>query len=165
MKSQISIPVFSELAPTYPFIMPEAFRTLVSLLAIEDPEFPLEAIPRFGLNFFDKLIATYYSAMGIDVTFGYRRGNNPQELTLPLIPRKAVHVWLRRFITAYPDKLWNSLNIILRDIPVLIDPITEEPFKHKIIPRSCFPSEDASHAEASLLNKATGEYRMSVEKQ
>jgi hypothetical protein len=163
MNTRSSVPVNPDLTRAYPFIMPETFSNIAGLFLIENPEFgPPAVISMVGIGFLDAIFIVYYSLMGMDFTCAVRQGNDPDDKTLPLIQRKAVHAWLRRYIIAYPDELWMRLNIILRDVPALIDPLTETPFTHKIIPRSCLPSK-GSDAEASALSDAMRGYDTAFE--
>ena len=163
MNTQSSVPVNPDLTQAYPYIMPETFSAIVRLLLLNDPEFgPPEIVSRAGIRFFDALFTLYYSLMGMEFSCVVRQGHDSEDSGLPLLQRKAVHAWLRRYITAYPNDLWMRLNIILRDVPALIDPLTETPFAHKIIPRTCFPSE-GSDAEAAALSKARGGYSSATE--
>jgi hypothetical protein len=135
MNTQSSVPVNPDLTRAYPSIMPETFSAIVRLLLIDEPEFgPSEFISTAGIGFFDALFTLYYSLMGMEFTCVVRQGHDSEDSTLLLIQRKAVHAWLRRYITAYPNDLWMRPNIILRDVPALIDPLAEAPFAHKSIP-------------------------------
>jgi hypothetical protein len=141
-----------------PFMMPETFSAILKLFFFQEPDFgPQDLIDAFGPEPFDSLFTEYYSAMNLQHVF-VTRPESEKQRTTPFLQRKRFHEWLRMYIATYPNAMWHRLNIILRDVPVLIDPITEEPFKYTIIPRSCFPAEGEYAEEIALLEKRTKQY-------
>jgi hypothetical protein len=139
--------------------MPETFCAIVKLLLMDDPWFGTSEATDLT-EYFDSCFAAYYSEMEMEVAFATRQSSDTQ--TLPLIRRGAIHNWLRKYIAAFPNDLWHRLNIILRDVPTLIDPLTETHFEHTVIPRSSFPSEE-SDVERSFVNKAIAGYNAKVD--
>jgi hypothetical protein len=158
-------PINTNLARAFPFIMPECFAKILAMFKVDDPEFgPPELIQAFGPDIFDKLFGVYYIAMGFDPVFAGRPfARDAQQQKVPLIQRKDVHQWVRKYIAACPDEFWNRLNIILRDVPALLDPLTEEPFAHKIIPRSCLPVDSIPGSLEPII-KAVTVYKAESEK-
>jgi len=124
--------------------MPETFGRVLALFKIEEPEYgPAEAVASFGHDVFDAIFSAYYTSLHLPVTLATRAGGAGANQRLPLVQRKTVHLWLRKYIAACPSEFWNRINVLLRDAPALLDPVTEEPFVHRVIPRSCFPAEGA----------------------
>jgi hypothetical protein len=135
------------------YIMPETFSVILTMLNIQEPEFGApDLVQKYGASFFDHIFATYYLTFGFDVTWSTRPGGNGIANGLPLITRKGVHLWLRKYIKAGSEAFWERLNNVLRDIPELVDPITEEAFVHKTIPRSCFPEHPDDAADTFIMN-------------
>jgi hypothetical protein len=159
-------PVNPDFTRAFPFLMPEAFASILRLFKIDDPEFgPPDLLQAFGPDVFDKNFGAYYVAFGFKPVFAHRPFcRNAEQQKVPLIERKIVHQWLRKYVAGCPTEFWNRLNILLRDVPALLDPMTEEPFVHKIIPRSCFPAEGSIPGALEAVIKGIEEYKVQSEK-
>jgi hypothetical protein len=123
-------------------VMPEHFSLVVRMLGLDDPFFgPPEAIQRFGHNLFDTMFAKYYDAYGIPIFWTTRPGSDHKNM-LPMIRRVDVKAWVWNNLRGFPEDNHKSINKILNEMGhVLRDPVTDDLFEFKFIPKSCVPAD------------------------
>jgi hypothetical protein len=140
------------------YLMPEHFSLVMTMLGFEEPTFgPPKLVQHFGHNFFDSIFAQYYLAFQLPIFWTTRPGSRHQN-KLPLITRAAMKTWLRDFLRAYPDYMHKNINKTLNEMgDVLRDPISEELFEFKFVPRTCVPAHFDKDLE-SLYAKAYAQY-------
>jgi hypothetical protein len=80
-----------------------------------------------------------YNLMNVRYEMGLRDEHSVSPDT-PLLLRSALYDWIDFFIRADPDGMHRKFNMLLCGPHVIYDPLTEGPFIHKVIPRSCFPA-------------------------
>jgi hypothetical protein len=80
-----------------------------------------------------------YNLMNVRFEIGVRNEQSTSPNT-PLLFRSALYDWIDFFIRADPNGMHRKFNMLLSGPHDLYDPLTDRPFVHKFIPRSCFPA-------------------------
>jgi hypothetical protein len=124
-----------------PFLLPEM------VIAIFDLSLDMDLLPfnesdsrSLTPQKIDMACMVLYNLMNVGFEMGVRDGAHSTSRTTPLLLRSALYDWIDFFIRADPDGMHGKLNMLLSGLQDLYDPITDKPFIHKDIPRSCFPA-------------------------
>jgi len=123
-------------------VMPEHFSFVARMLGCDNPFYgPNEAIQRFGHNLFDTMFAQYYDAYGIPIFWVTRPGSNHKN-KLPMIRRVDVKTWMWNNLRGFPENINKNINEVFDEIGhILRDPVTDDFFEFKFIPKSCVPAD------------------------
>jgi hypothetical protein len=127
-------------------LMPETFLGITELFNIEIFPFSQFGLSTVTTDMLDITCVEFYTLLGMPFEMGSREAS-PGARETPLLLRSGLAHWLAIACSYNPEGFGARFSNILQAESVKIyDPMTDAPFEHTVVPRSCLPQAD--HPEA-----------------
>lgn len=150
MLLQLANAIFSHFTSCAQTLTPEQLSAIFSAMgregAVNFPQFVQSSVVQHGgtLDPADSQIAFMFSEYGYQHTMTTRAavsGRIPVPGGMPLLTQEGFRKLILDEILENPESMFIDLNVLLKSIPALMNPMTSKVIEHQQIPRECFPKE------------------------